>query len=231
MFRLYNAYEKEFSHRSQNLLKTCKQLFIIGLLIFFVGAIAFLFVLDVHACKGSWGSCQGPSSSSGGAGAGTTGGRGAGSGSTIKPGTTWTQAMQSLGRQVLTAGGPPFGNLYSENPDDPFPGVQELPRELPEVADEGEGPPPIGLPKVDPTRDGVVVKNQATPVPRPTAPPRRNNNRRRGNNDDDDREELDRSIREGAARGDDVDEEKDEYRRKYGNPCVYVTPTRIVCAH
>lgn len=48
--------------------------------------------------------------------------------------------------------------------------------------------------------------------------------------DDDDREDLDRRIREGAARGRDVDKEKTEYRRRYGNPCRWVNG-RVVCIH
>lgn len=59
-------------------------------------------------------------------------------------------------------------------------------------------------------------------------------NRRRGGGDDDDdeddQEELDRRIREGASRGQDVDKEKTEYRKKYGNPCRWVNG-RVVCIH
>lgn len=101
----------------------------------------------------------------------------------------------------------------------------------PTVADEGEGPPPIGLPEVDPTRDGIITEKQPIAARRPTPPPRetprRNNNR---DDDDDDKENLNRRILEGAARGEDVDKDKDQYRRLHGNPCVWVGGV-VVCSH
>ena len=99
--------------------------------------------------------------------------------------------------------------------------------------------------------DGHAVSNDCglgrhitpTPVPRlivgpaPIAPADRREvlrQGRQGNDDDDDdedgQEDLDRRIREGAARGRDVDKEKNEYRRRFGNPCRWVNG-RVVCVH
>ena len=59
---------------------------------------------------------------------------------------------------------------------------------------------------------------------------RQENNRDDDDDEQDDQEDLDRRIREGSARGRDVDKEKDEYRRRFGNPCRWVNG-RVVCIH